>query len=146
MLLRFEQIDVLQQLEREVQRLEKQNQAVEGQREGMKEFWSNCQQLTELWLYRTVPRLDLYKEIHSQLEDAPQEDLLVSIAQANQGLEDLEDKLGALEAWRKDGDLQTENKKDFGRRINQVCQEQEISLIITNLEDVTNSGMKSLQA
>merc|ERR1740121_1303860 len=56
MLIRFEQVDVLQQLEREVKTLAKQNEAVEGQSVRMREFWSNCQQLTELWLYRTLPR------------------------------------------------------------------------------------------
>ena len=29
---------------------------------------SNAQQLTELWLYRTVPRLDLYKAPGGSLE------------------------------------------------------------------------------
>merc|ERR1711920_70707 len=78
MLIRFEQVDVLQQLEREVKTLAKQNEAVEGQSVRMREFWSNCQQLTELWLYRTVPRLDLYKEIHSQLCQEPEFPILLN--------------------------------------------------------------------
>merc|ERR1719476_471979 len=82
-LYRFEDLDTIQQLEREVKELAKQNQHVEQQREKMREFWNNAQQLTELWLYRTVPRLDLYKEIHSQLEDSSSEDLLAHISQAN---------------------------------------------------------------
>jgi hypothetical protein len=144
MLLRFEQIDILQQLEREVVKLTKQNEAVEGQRERMKEFWSNCQQLTELWLYRTVPRLDLYKEIHSQLEDQPPEHLIGNIESANHQLENLEQNLGALETWRKDGDLKTDSKKQFGREINQLCQEQEFDNMLRTLQDITSNSMKAL--
>merc|ERR1711920_515478 len=123
MLIRFEQVDVLQQLEREVKTLAKQNEAVEGQSVRMREFWSNAHQLTELWLYRTVPRLDLYKEIHSLLEDT-QEDLLMKISSANQHLEDLDCQLAPLKYWRSDGGLKIEDKKNFGKCINELCQEQ----------------------
>jgi len=148
MLIRFEQVDVLQQLEREVKTLAKQNEAFEAQSARMKEFWSNCQQLTELWLYRTVPRLDLYKEIHSQLEDAPAEDLLVNIQGANDQLQTLEKSLGPLEDWRKDGHLKTDSKKDFGRKINQLCQEQDFSTVLSSLQDITanDTGLRAPRA
>jgi len=143
MLLKFEEIDIVQQLEREVKELAKQNEQVEKQRERMKEFWSNAQQLTELWLYRTVPRLDLYKEVHSLLEDT-EEDLLMKISSANQQLEDLEGRLGLLQAWRSDGVLSIDDKKAFGKSINQLCQEQEFDDLLVKLEEVTAKGIKSL--
>jgi hypothetical protein len=146
MLIRFEQVDVLQQLEREVKTLAKQNEAVEGQSVRMREFWSNCQQLTELWLYRTVPRLDLYKEIHSQLEDAPAEDLLVNIQGANDQLQTLEKSLGPLEDWRKDGGLNTDSKKEFGRKINQLCQESDFPTVLNSLEEITANSTGALKA
>lgn len=145
MLLKFEELDIIQQLEREVKELAKQNEQVEKQRERMREFWSNAQQLTELWLYRTVPRLDLYKELHSLLEDT-EEDLLMKISSANQQLEDLDSSLGALQAWRCDGALTIEAKKGFGKAINQLCQEQEFDGILVKLEEVTANGQKTLQA
>mmetsp|Transcript_69551 Transcript_69551/g.148764 ORF Transcript_69551/g.148764 Transcript_69551/m.148764 type:complete len:562 (-) Transcript_69551:53-1738(-) len=138
-LYRFEDLDTIQQLEREVKELSRQNQHVEQQREKMRGFWSNAQQLTELWLYRTVPRLDLYKEIHSQLEDAPAEDLLTHMSGANQQLEDLDQKLGALQAWRNDGTIKVDAKKQFGKAINQLCQEQEFDEILVKMEDVTKN-------
>jgi hypothetical protein len=144
MLLRFEELDIIQQLEREVRGMEAQVKNVETQRKKMREFWSNAQQLTELWLYRTVPRLDLYKEIHSQLEDSPSEDLLVNISGANSHLENLELHLGALEAWRNDGELKADAKKKFGKAINQLCQETELDEILVKLEDVSKSATKSL--
>jgi hypothetical protein len=149
MLVRFEEIDVIQQMEREVKQLEQSTAAVEQQRQRMREFWTNCQQLTELWLYRTVPRLDLYKELHSQIEDVSTENALQSITSSNQHLEELNHHLGPLEYWRNDGQVTLDDKKAFSKAVNQICQEQELPTILKKLEDVTKStaggNMKSLQ-
>lgn len=144
MLLKFEELDMVQQLEREVKELARQNEQVERQRERMRDFWGSAQQLTELWLYRTVPRLDLYKEVHSLLEDT-EEDLLMKISSANQQLEELDSSLGALQAWRSDGTVSIDEKKSFGKAINALCQEQEFDTLLVKLEEVTSNGMKSLQ-
>lgn len=146
LLIRFEEFDLVQQLEREVKALEQANTSLKDQKERMHKFWSNCQNLTELWLHRTVPRLDLYKEIHSQLEDFPQEDLLMNMSGANQHLEELEGSLGALEAWRNDGFLPLDMKKQFGKKINELCQETEFPDLLVSLDNVVKSDMKSLQA
>jgi len=145
-LLRFEEIDIIQQLEREVEKLTAAAKNVGDQREKMRKFWSSAQQLTELWLYRTVPRLDLYKEIHSQLEDATHDDLLKNIEGANTRLEELDSKLGQLEAWRNDGRMKVEAKKRFGKAVNQLCQEQEFDEILIKLEDLTKQEMACLEA
>merc|ERR550525_1984641 len=143
MLYRFEDIDTVQQLEREVKELSQQNEQVSQQREKMREFWTNAQQLTELWLYRTVPRLDLYKEVHCLLEDADI-DLLSKLSNVNHQLEDLESKLCALQAWRCDGALTIEDKKMFGKVVNELCHEQEIDGILLKLEDISTAGMRCL--
>merc|ERR1712154_306842 len=118
----------------EVKELAKQNKHVEEQRERMRDFWNNAQQLTELWLYRTVPRLDLYKELHSQLEDEGEEDLLTQISGANNALEGLEKKLGHLEDWRNDGELKQEDKKAFGKAVNELCQIGQLGDMLEKLE------------
>jgi len=136
-LIKFEQIDVVQQLEREVQELQKQNEIVEANRQRMRHFWNQAQQLTELWLYRTVPRLDLCKELHSQLEDTQNDkELLTHMQAANKGLMDIETKLGSLEDWRGDGGIKVEDKKAFGKIINEVCQEQEPDAVIQKIEEL----------
>merc|ERR1719188_630136 len=144
--MKFEEIDTVQKLEREVQELKDQNQAVGEQGEKMKEFWSSAQNLTELWLYRTVPRLDLYKELHSQLEDEAEEDLLTHISGANDALESLEQRLGALEYWRNDGQLKTEDKKLFGKTVNELCQIGQFSDMLMKLQEdvIHGSVMKKL--
>lgn len=134
MLWRFEELDVIQQLTREILELSQQKKQLGQQREKMTEFWNNVNSLTELWLYRTVPRLDLYKEVHSQLEDT-KDDLITTISGANQQLEDLEGKIGALAAWRTDGEISTEAKKKFGKVINGVCQEPDLVEILIKLEN-----------
>jgi len=139
-LFKFEEIDTVQKLEREVQDFKEQNSAVGEQREKMKEFWNSAQNLTELWLYRTVPRLDLYKELHSQLEDENEEDLLTNITGANNALEQLEKNLGALEAWRNDGALKTEDKKLFGKTVNELCQMGHMGDILNHLTDDVIKG------
>lgn len=146
LLVRFEEIDVIQQLEREVEELKKAEKNVQQQREKMHEFWSNAQQLTELWLYRTVPRLDLYKEVHSHLEDAAPEELLLWMAKANEQLENIDRNLGELMNWRNEGALSIEAKKNFGKTINLCCQEAEFEQIACRLEDISKSGMKCLEA
>merc|ERR1712194_253534 len=149
LLVKFEEIDVVQRLEKEVQELKAQNVKVESQSEKMKEFWGNAQNLTELWLYRTVPRLDLYKEIHSQLEDSVNKDeLLKNMQGANMALQDLETTLGNLESWRNDGGITQDDKKKFGRNINELCQVPELDQMLMQLQDDVKGSdvMKRLKA
>lgn len=146
-LINFESIDLVQKLEREVQDLKNQNEHVSVQRNKMKEFWTNAQNLTELWLYRTVPRLDLYKEVHSQLEDEHEEEnLLTHISGANDALENMEKRLGALADWRNDGKLTLEAKKHFGKTVNELCQIGDFSDLLESIQDdvIKGSAMKAL--
>merc|ERR1719401_139080 len=112
LLLRFEDIDVIQQLEREVRQLKKNADEVQDQHQKMNEFWGNAMELTELWLYRTVPRLDLYKEVHQHIEDfSDPKKLCDYMAQSNAMLEDLETNLGEIGEWRQQGKISIEDKK-----------------------------------
>jgi hypothetical protein len=144
MLMRFEDLDEVQRLETEVKELTKQNQVVEKQRQEMGEYWNNAQQLTEVWLYRTVPRLDLYKEIHSHIEDSRSDTLLSAMRDANQCLELLESNLPALQVWRNDGSLSQEQKKRFGMALNTLCQEPELVQMLDRLHHVADSPIKQL--
>merc|ERR1711904_745201 len=90
LLIRFEQIDVIQRLEREVNELAAESDRIVERKEEMVKFWNSMQQLTDIWVHRTVPRLDLLKEVQGHLEDAPPEDVLALMAGANTRLEDLE--------------------------------------------------------
>jgi len=146
LLTRFEEIDVIQQLEREVAELKKAESNVQNQREKMHDFWSQAQNQTELWLYRTVPRMDLYKEVHSHLEDAPNESINQWMQQANDQLSMIEHNLGKLEDWCGEGSLSLDQKKTFGKTINSLCQEQEFEHLSKKLADISRNGMRCLEA
>merc|ERR1712025_911916 len=89
----FESIDIVQQLQREVLALQQENERVEKQRDEMNKFWKEIQGLTELWLYRTMPRMDLFKELHSHLEETNQKDLINTIVAFNGAVENIESRL-----------------------------------------------------
>lgn len=140
-LVHFESIDFIQRLELEVRELTQANNNIEEQKAKMNEFWTNAQNLTDLWLYRTMPRLDLIKEVHSRLEDVPAEDLLTTMSCTNMQLDNLEKNLGALEAWRADGDLHENVKKQFGTALSQVVQyESDIGGLLKKVEVLNRNG------
>jgi len=146
MLYRFEDLDLIQQMERDIKSMEIQVEHVGNQRSRMKAFWQDAQELTELWLYRTVPRLDLFKEIHSQLEDCDKDHMISNLNGANQYLEDLSTNIGALQDWKHGGEYSEESKKKFAGEVNRCCQEGEFDGLMEKLKAVTENGTKALKA
>lgn len=120
-LLRFAEIDIVQQLEREVKDMKEQTMQIEVEQKQMQDFWRSCGQLTELWLYRTIPRLDLFREIHAQLESVDPEDLPDVLHKANDGLQEIENRLGSVEDWRNGGTLQLHTKKAFSTDMKELA-------------------------
>eukprot|EP00929_Paragymnodinium_shiwhaense_P090180 TRINITY_DN50368_c0_g1_i1.p1 TRINITY_DN50368_c0_g1~~TRINITY_DN50368_c0_g1_i1.p1 ORF type:complete len:661 (-),score=186.56 TRINITY_DN50368_c0_g1_i1:127-2109(-) len=100
LLARFEELDVIRRLELEVARLQEESARVAKRREEMVAFWKDMQALTDLWLQRTLPRLELLKEVHGHLEATPSLEVAVHMAAANDSLEALEARLPALERCR----------------------------------------------
>jgi hypothetical protein len=146
LLIRFEELDVVQQMEREIRDLKRAEQEVTQQKEKMHEFWSSAQELTELWLYRTVPRLDLYKEVHELLADAPSDKVNVWMEEGNRRLALVDSNLGDLSNWRNAGNLSLEAKKAFGKKINQLCSSQSFEKITDGLDQVIANEIKCLEA
>jgi len=141
LLMRFEQIDVIQKLEKEVRALAEESDRIRVRREQMNQFWSSLQELTDLWLHRTVPRLDLMKEVQGHMEDAPGADILPLMAGASSRLEELEGYLGPLELWRTHGKLSGESKKAFGDRITALCHEETLPQVLHGLQVVIEEGI-----
>jgi len=138
---KFAEIDIVQQLDREVDELKTHNKDVEVQKDTMTKFWNNTRALTELWLYRTVPRLDLSKELHGYIEDAKESELSKNLESINNCLEKIEDNLGSLQDWREDGDIAEADKKAFGKAMAEVCHEQNIGGIVQSLQDIANGSV-----
>jgi len=141
LLVRFEQIDIIQKLEREVNELEGENDRIVERKAEMVKFWHSMQSLTDLWVHRTVPRLDLLAEVQGHLQDAPPEDVLALMAGANTRLEDLESHLPELSVWRHNDDpgadeLTEESKKSFSERIERLCHEEKLPKILHGINKV----------
>lgn len=133
-LVRFEDIDIVQQLQQECTTLCREKARVEEQHQRMKDFWYQAQALTDLWLYRTVPRLNLYSEVQSFLDDQPALSLIKILERANQSLEGFERRLPEIEAWRVDGTLSEGSKKEFREVISRVCRQRGLDACLSELE------------
>lgn len=136
LLIRFEEIDIIQRMEKELEELAAENIRIKERQEQMCQFWDSVNDLTDLWVHRTVPRLELLKEVHGNLEDAKADELLKLMGQANDRLEMLEENLGDLSDWRSTGALDEDIKKQFGDRIMQLCRGSTVQKINNGLQGV----------
>merc|ERR1719195_2327978 len=59
----------------------------------------NAQLLADVWLHKTVPRLELLKQLSDGAEDAGAGRVLPVLTDMNAKLQDLEDSLPALSEW-----------------------------------------------
>lgn len=139
LLVRFEQIDIIQKLEREINRLEEESKQLQTRREQMVQFWTDMQQLTDIWVHRTTPRLDLLKECHSCFEDMKKPgDFVHALAGTNHRLEVLDSKLPELALWRTDGGINEADKKKFAQSIKRIYDEadQDLPKILSGLSQL----------
>lgn len=139
LLIRFEQIDIIQKLEREINRLEQESIQLQQRREQMVQFWTDMQQLTDIWVHRTTPRLDLLKECHSCFEDMKKPgDFVHALAGTNHRLEVLDSKLPELALWRTDGGINEADKKKFAQSIKRIYDEadQDLPKILSGLSQL----------
>lgn len=145
-LVRFEAVDIIQRLAKEARKLEREKDKVRRKQEEMNTFWNKAQQLTDLWLHRSVPCLDLLHEIQTYVGDMPKRDALECMALVNPKLEELHGKLGTLEAWFQDGDLAHAAKRHFGNAIGDVVGESDLRGILVHLNTFISKVDKILIA
>lgn len=158
MLACFEQINEIAQLERQIHVYERRSEEVAERRDEARRNWEQVQQLHDLWLYRTLPCLSIMGQIHSHLVD---EDMAVKEAQAdnrahadprpeflrhaNQSLLCLEQKLGPLNDWCKDGPISDEWKQSVGRQLKDCEKTGDVHELIQMLPIIT-SDLRMLDA
>jgi len=150
LLMRFEQIDTVYRLVRELAELHCENFRLQKRHATMRQFWSNMQQLMDIWVHRTMPRLNLYSEVCEQLEDAEHmanangQEMIQLMSSANSALEDLEGRLPDLVSWRHDGGLSDSFKKHFSARIERLCQVDSLPKMVTALNYEMHDGLLSI--
>merc|ERR1712217_342199 len=136
LLVRFEEVDDIQKLKRKLQKLETEKVAAEDRKREMTDFWERMQRLTDVWLHRTVPRLELTKEIQGYLTDCKEQEIVQQLENVDKALDELNRTLGRLELWCSDGALDEKTKKWFGDQMIQVCKQQDLKKMIGSLKSV----------
>lgn len=141
LLVRFEELDVIQRIQAEIEELQRESARVEERREQMVSFWTHMQTLTDVWMHRTVPRLDLLKEVHGHLENVAPIDVLPLMALANARIGELEARLPALPLWRVgNGGLSEETQKGFAESLLEICREDNLESLLQGVGELTNAG------
>lgn len=69
-LLEFEQVDILQRLEREIFEINRQKDVVAKKREEVSAYWRRIHNVNELWPKRSIPFLELHHEIQQRFKSA----------------------------------------------------------------------------
>merc|ERR1711904_644513 len=100
LLVRFEELDVIQKIQGEIDELRHESERVEQRRAEMVVFWNRMQSLTDLWVHRTVPRLDLMKEVQGHLEYCAPGDVIARLTTANTRIDEMEARLPEVALWR----------------------------------------------
>jgi len=146
----FENIDAVRNLKKDIGKLEEESNNLRNKREQMTGFWGKVNVLTDIWVNRTAPRLDLLKEVHVNFEMIrdPKE-LSEELREATDLFDELEQVLPVMELWQ-DSDapgstLTSVTKKAFARVIRR-CYERATNLtsMLKNLRDVLDKEAENL--
>jgi hypothetical protein len=113
----FAGVDRLAKLEQELKGLGLEVEAARRRYGKMQEFHRRMQLLTNLWIFRTVPCLDLMTELHEALHDASAEDARLHLANANGIMGVVARGLGPLSLWYGETALGEEKLKLMGERL-----------------------------
>jgi len=97
----IESICEILRLEREVANIKEEHKRLDVVKEQMHDFYDKVQEVIDLWLYRTIPRLDLYKEMNHFLEDSEPMMIINQIETVNKSIATLEANLGPLPVWKR---------------------------------------------
>jgi len=119
LLVNFERIDSLMQLTAEVVALQRQREKIAEMHSEMSTFWTTVQDQVDVWLHRTMPRLELVKEIHQMVEDGKPDEVAQMLESTYSRLERLEDEIGDISSWKEGGS--GEGKRMVGETIRNAC-------------------------
>lgn len=98
-LARIDQIHTLAQLDLEVVQLKQECKAVRRYKGDMTKFWEGAKQLAQMWWRRTIPCLDLLREVSSLLVLEDDAAIVQQLQAVNKQFGLLEREGGALRDW-----------------------------------------------
>mmetsp|Transcript_48214 Transcript_48214/g.148824 ORF Transcript_48214/g.148824 Transcript_48214/m.148824 type:complete len:703 (-) Transcript_48214:52-2160(-) len=83
----------------EIKQLEERSAAVEAYHEEVTQVFSRAEQSTNMWMLRTVPHMDMLKEVHDVVLFMPKEQAASFLQRATASLDLVSQALGPLEIW-----------------------------------------------
>merc|ERR1719245_2379171 len=116
----FIDLDLVQQLDGQLKEVEVEQKRLEEKRNNMLNFYSRTQQLADVWLHRTTPRLELMKQFAEGVEDKPERDFGNFLAQVVSREKELDASLPRMELWLHQGTMSSDKMKFFGDRMNDL--------------------------
>lgn len=116
-LVRFESIDMLAHLQGEVERLRKKRVELDDARKGVGEFVEEAQANTHFWRNRTIPRLDILKELHEILQDLSDDNSFKLLEGAASKLDFIEEIVGSPSLWSGEDSLDEGKLKLIGSHL-----------------------------
>jgi hypothetical protein len=137
LLSRFAEFDKVQRSDKEIKELRKIQEETTQQQEKMNEFWNVVDQLSDVWLYRTMPRMSLYKQVFVLLKDASERNdkrMITWMETGNRRLAFLDSNIGELSDWCNEGSLKSVAKKAFGKEISRLCNEESFEKLTDGLD------------
>mmetsp|Transcript_44205 Transcript_44205/g.102086 ORF Transcript_44205/g.102086 Transcript_44205/m.102086 type:complete len:793 (-) Transcript_44205:76-2454(-) len=90
-------IDEVLNLGRQLQELQEQQDAFDAKRRRIVQFYKKAERQSDVWLHRTIPRLDIMKEMHEAIEES--NDMLAMLKEVNSAMDLLDNSLPPLCTW-----------------------------------------------
>jgi len=134
LLTRIESISCLASIQQDVSYWQQESNRLLQVRDEMELFWADIQQLANAWIYYTIPRMDLVKRIHHELEATEPQTLVNETIAANQGLLRLQRVVGGKACcWGADPKL--------ADQIVAISDSGSLSAVLKNLDLILTSGI-----
>lgn len=95
----YENVDLLDHLEKEVEALKLEHAKTEERRVSIQELYDHAKRFADFWRYRTIPRLDIMKELQEILKDAPGYCAWPLLDGAVEKLQHIDQVMGPAELW-----------------------------------------------
>lgn len=110
----FRDIDKVQRLEKSIEELEYHHHLLKKKCDDMTRFYASVQTLADLWLYRTIPRLDVLNNFHGELEDADDSEFVSLLTTMIEVIDIVEAAVPPMKAWMGDSKSDSDWKQTCG--------------------------------
>jgi len=135
-LLDFSNIDAVRRLEQELEELKYAEVRLEHKRQRIISFFETTHKLADLWLHRTVPRLELMGQFHNHVEDAELKDIPDLLSSINESFKPLNDSLPPLSLWKGETVLSVSRKKQYGKKLMDLAELGYIDAILKKMPEI----------